>query len=564
MNKIKQLSILSFLIILIITGCKSKSKENMEQKLSDFIKKHDSLTVNLSKEANLAYWDAAITGKDEDYAKAEALMVKITGIYADSASFAVLKQIKESNEIKDESLKRQLTVLYNAYLSAQVDTSKLNAIIKLQTQIEKKFSNFRTEVKGKKLSDNDVEEILKTSANSNELKETWIAQKSIGSLVNEDIIKIVKMRNEIAKELGFENYHTMSLQLSEQDPNEIEKIFNELDSLTKDAFTVLKGEMDDVFAKKYKIAKSELMPWHHQNRFFQEAPKLYEVDLDKYYAKQNIEKLTGDYFKGIGMPIDDLLKNSNLYEQPGKNQHAFCTDIDNEGDVRVLCNIKPNQQWMGTMLHEYGHAVYDKFMDRSLAFCLREPSHTFTTEAIAMFFGRLSSNPEWLKAMVGISDEEKQKIAEDCFKTLRLEQLVFSRWAQVMYRFEKSMYANPDQDLNKLWWELVEKYQLMKKPTDRNAPDWATKIHIATFPCYYHNYLLGELLASQFGYYVTEKVLKQNDLKAQNFVANPEIGKYFIENVFKPGKKLYWNDMIEKATGEKLTAKYYAKQFIDK
>jgi peptidyl-dipeptidase A len=564
MNKFKQLSFLSIVILITIFGCKSKSKENMEQKLSDFIKKHDSLTVSLSKEANLAYWNAAITGKDEDYAKAEDLMVKMTGIYADSSSFAVLKQIKESNTIKDETLKRELTVLYNAYLSAQVDTSKLNAVIKLQTQIEKKFSNFRTEVKGKKLSDNNVEEILKTSSNSNELKETWLAQKSIGSLVNQDIIKIVKMRNEIAKELGFENYHTMSLQLSEQDPNEIEKIFNELDSLTKDAFAALKGEMDEVFAKKYKISKTELMPWHHQNRFFQEAPKLYEVDLDKYYAKQNIEKLTNDYFSGIGMPIEDLLKNSNLYEQPGKNQHAFCTDIDNEGDVRVLCNITQNQQWMGTMLHEYGHAVYDKFMDRSLPFCLREPSHTFTTEAIAMFFGRLSSNPEWLKAMVGISEEEKQKIAEDCFKTLRLEQLVFSRWAQVMYRFEKNMYANPDQDLNKLWWDLVEKYQLMKKPTDRNAPDWATKIHIATFPCYYHNYLLGELLASQLGYYVTEKVLKQTNLKAQNFVGNPEIGKYFIENVFKPGKKLYWNDMIENATREKLSAKYYAKQFIDK
>ncbi len=562
MNSLFKISIFSIIAIMAITACKNK-EVNMEQKLADFIKKHDSLTVALNKEANLAYWDASISGKDEDYAKAEELMVKLSAIYADSASFAVLKQIKNSDQIKDELMKRELTVLFNAYQSAQVDTAKLNAVIKLQTTIEKKFSNFRTEVKGKKLSDNDVENILKTSVNSDELKETWLAQKQIGSLVNEDIIKIVKMRNEIAKELGFDNYHSMSLQLSEQDPVEIEKVFDELDNLTRDAFAKLKGEMNTNFAKKYKISEEMLMPWHHQNRFFQEAPKMYAVDLDKYYAKQNIEKLTADYYQGIALPIDDMLKNSNLYELPGKNQHAYCTDIDNEGDVRVLCNIKPNQQWMGTMLHEFGHASYDKHIDRNLPFCLREPAHTFTTEAVAMFFGRLSSNPEWLKTMVGISDEEKQKIADDCFKTLRLEQLVFSRWAQVMYRFEKSMYANPDQDLNKLWWDLVEKYQLMKKPEGRNAPDWATKIHIATFPCYYHNYLLGELLASQFSYYLTENVLKQSDLRAQNFVGNPEIGKYFIENVFKPGKKMKWNDMIEKACGEKLTAKYYAKQFID-
>lgn len=563
----KTKSILFTILIITMTmaiGCKSSHKENMELKLIDFIKQHDSLTVKLSKEANLASWNAAISGKDEDYAKSEALSVKLTNVYANPASFATLKTIKESNQIKEKLLSRQLTVLYNAYLSAAVDTAKLNAVIKLQTNIEKKFSNFRTEIKGKKLSDNQIEEILKTSVNSNELKETWMTQKKIGDSVNKDIIKLVKMRNEIAKELGFDNYHTMSLQLSEQDPKEIESLFDELDSLTSDTFAELKNEMDDYFAKRYKISKTDLMPWHYQNRFFQEAPKLYAVDLDKYYAKTNLEKLTADYFNGIGLPVDDLLKNSDLYEKQGKNQHAFCTDIDNEGDVRVLCNIKSNQQWMGTMLHEYGHASFDKFIDRGLPYSLREPAHTFTTEAIAMFFGRLSSNPEWLKTMIGITDAEKIKIAEDCFKTLCLEQMVFSRWAQVVYRFEKAMYANPDQDLNKLWWDLVEKYQMLKKPTGRNAPDWATKIHIAIYPCYYHNYLLGELLASQFTYYVTEKVIKASDLKAQSFTANPEIGKYFTEKVFMPGKSLYWNDMIEQATGEKLTAKYYAKQFVTK
>ena len=87
-----------------------------------------------------------------------------------------------------------------------------------------------------------------------------------------------------------------------------------------------------------------------------------------------------------------------------------------------------------------------------------------------------------------------------------LQMLVFSRWAQVMYRFEKSMYENPDQDLNNLWWEMVEKYQLVKKPEGRNMPDWATKIHIALYPCYYHNYLLGEMLASQLYSYITTNI----------------------------------------------------------
>jgi peptidyl-dipeptidase A len=159
---------------------------------------------------------------------------------------------------------------------------------------------------------------------------------------------------------------------------------------------------------------------------------------------------------------------------------------------------------------------------------------------------------------MGIIDEkEMNRIADDSFRALRLQQLVFSRWAQVMYRFEKSMYENPDQDLNQLWWDIVEKYQMVKEPEGRDMPDWASKIHIALYPCYYHNYLLGELLASQFNNYITTNVVGGNteaDMKA--------MGEYFKTNVFMPGARYQWNEMIEKATGEKLTAKYYAMQFV--
>lgn len=213
------------------------------------------------------------------------------------------------------------------------------------------------------------------------------------------------------------------------------------------------------------------------------------------------------------------------------------------------------------MLHEFGHSLYEKFLNQALPWDLKQPAHIFTTEAIAMMFGRFASKPEWMMENIGISQEEAQKVSEAAASTLRLQQLVFSRWAQVMYRFEKAMYANPDQDLNKLWWDLVEKYQMIKRPAGRNNPDWATKIHIATSPCYYHNYLLGELLASQLYYTITEKVLKTGP-KGATYTNHPEVGKYLVDNVFSVGSKYSWNEMIEKATGEKLTPKYYARQFV--
>jgi len=561
MKTMKNLMLLA-LALMLISSCTSK-KQKMNDELKSFIKKHDSLYIPLYKEAALASWNAAISGKEEDYKKSEQVQLQMMKLVSDKEALAKLKEIKVSGLISDSLLARQLDVLYRTYIMAEADTAKLNAAVRMQTQIEMKYSNFRTELKGKKISDNDVEDILKNSKNTAEQKEAWMAQKKIGPVVAEDLKKLVKLRNEIAKDLGFKSYHSMSLTLSDEDPKEVKALFDELDSLTRASYAEVKGDVDNYLMKYYGMkSKDELMPWNYQNRFFQEAPKIYEVDLDKYYKDKNIENLATVYFAGIGLPIDEMVKKSDLYEKPGKNQHAFCSDMDKEGDVRVLCNIKPNSTWMGTVLHEYGHAVYDRYKDMSLPWDLRDPAHTFTTEAIAELFGRFASNPQWMKDNLGISEEEKARIADNAFKSLRLQMLVFSRWAQLMYNFEREMYGNPDQDLNKLWWDLAEKYQMIKRPEGRNEPDWATKIHIATYPCYYHNYLMGEILASQLYYYIVTNVIKSEDFKYQSFSNNKAVGEYLKAKIFMPANKYYWNEMIEKATGEKLTAKYYAKQFV--
>ncbi|HQP16512.1 MAG TPA: M2 family metallopeptidase [Bacteroidales bacterium] len=545
----------------LFTGCGNAEKKTTME-LQDFIKKLEAQYASLYKETALASWNAETTGNEEEYKKAADLEYKMSQIFANKNDFEKIKKIKESGHIKDELLVRQMNIIYNAFLGEQIDTNKTRAMIDKQSQISQIFNKFRPVVGTDTLTDNQIEATLRTSTDNKLLEESWNASKKSGAAVAEQVIELVKMRNEAAKELGFKNYHEMSLSLSEQDPEQIEKLFDELDSLTRDSFAQLKNEMDEYFAQRYKVKKEELMPWHYQNRFFQEAPKIYPVDLDVYYKDKDVVALTKTYFKGVGLDIDDMLAKSDMFERKGKNQHAFCTDIDREGDVRVLCNTQNNASWMNTLLHEFGHAVYSKYNDRALPYFLRDAAHTFTTEAIAMFFGRLASNPQWMVDNLGISKEEAAKIADDCYKTLRLEQLTFSRWAQVMYRFEKGMYEDPDRGLNKLWWDLVEKYQLLKRPEGRNQPDWASKIHIALYPCYYHNYLMGELLASQLSYYVAKNYYNTEDLNNVSFTNNPEVGKYMVEKVFKPGMKYEWNDMIEKATGEKLTAKYYAKQFV--
>lgn len=549
--------IFTLTISFLLSSCTSK-QEKMETRMRKFAADYETTIIPLYIQASLASWDANISGKDEDWARSEKASFELAKIYTDSASFSELKEIKESGMISDSLLSRQLELLYNSFLGGQVEPALLEEQIRMETEISKKYSNYRAIINGKELSDNQIEEILRNSIKSDELKDAWESHKMIGPVVADDIIKLVMHRNMIAQKIGFNNYHEMSLKLSGQDPAEVSAIFDELDNLTLETFSKLKAEIDSYFAKRYSIDNKDLKPWHYQNRYFQEAPEIYPVDFDKYYEVQDPVKLAAKFYDGIGLNVDSILAKSDLYEKPGKNQHAFSTDIDRSGDVRTLDNVKPDSYWMKTMLHELGHGVYSYYNDMNLPFTLRDAAHSFTTEAIANMFGRLATNPSWMKEMGIIDSTESSKITDISRKALRLQMLVFSRWAQVMYRFEESMYNNPLQDLNQLWWNLVEKYQLLKKPDGRNMPDWATKIHIALYPCYYHNYLLGELLASQWHAYILNNISKN-----ASFVGEKTVGDYLKEKVFRPGARYSWNDMIERSTGEKLTAKYYAEQFVN-
>ena len=79
----------------------------------------------------------------------------------------------------------------------------------------------------------------------------------------------------------------------------------------------------------------------------------------------------------------------------------------------------------------------------------------------------------WLSSVAGVSEEELSPDLEALAGRRRDDRLVFTRWALVMYRFEKELYEDPDrEDLNALWWDLVERIQLVQRPPGREGePD---------------------------------------------------------------------------------------------
>ena len=522
--------------------------------------------------SNRAWWDAMMTGEKESFKKKEDAQNQLDALQADKAQFAELKAIRDAGKIDDKVTKRAIDVLYLMLLEKQLDADLLKDMNKLGNEIELTFTNFRAKVPDEKggvkvLDDNKVREILKTSTLSERRQETWEAAKKLGAEVEPGLKKLVKLRNQAAVKLGFRNYHAMQLFLREQNGDDLIKLFDRLDELTREPFRKAKAEIDVELAKNCNVKVEDLMPWHYHDQFFQEVPAVFKADLDKIYKDQDLIALSRDFYRGIGLPIDLVIEKTGNDFKPrkGKNQHAFSTDITRDGkDVRVLANVVNNEQWMSTMLHEFGHSVYSSInIPEELPYVLRTESHILTTEGVAMMFEKMSKRRAWLEQM-GVKVEDPKAFDEAASKMLRYQLLIFSRWCQVMLRFEKGMYENPEQDLNKLWWDTVEKYQMIRRPAGRNAPDYGSKYHIVGAPVYYHNYMMGELFASQVHHTIARKVYKGADPSTVVYVGNKEVGAFMRRYVFEPGATMTWNELTRHATDADLSPEAFAKDFSGK
>jgi len=146
--------------IFLFTGCGNSNKnKDMKKEFDAFIKKYEDTIAKLDKEANLAYWNASISGKSEDFQKNADVENLRNKKLSNKDDFALLKKIKESNQITDSTQKRELDVMYNIYLEKQADEKKMESIVNLENEIEKKFNTFRTVIGKDTLTDNKIEEI---------------------------------------------------------------------------------------------------------------------------------------------------------------------------------------------------------------------------------------------------------------------------------------------------------------------------------------------------------------------------------------------------------------------
>src|SRR5688572_13285179 len=154
-----------------------------------FLQAQEAIIRPLDKAVGLAWWNANISGRDQDFKAKEEAQNKLDAALADRARFARLKEI-ESARPTDPLLARQIRLTYLAALEKQVDPELLKKMTAKANAIEQTFNEFRPQVGGKEMADSGVLKVLKESKDSAHRKEVWEASKVVGAKVEKDLREV--------------------------------------------------------------------------------------------------------------------------------------------------------------------------------------------------------------------------------------------------------------------------------------------------------------------------------------------------------------------------------------
>ncbi|MDW0109429.1 M3 family metallopeptidase [Sporosarcina aquimarina] len=521
----------------------------MNEKLSTFLAEQNQRFEAVYKPVVLQNWMAATTGEKQWEELHEKSLTAYHRNFSEKEDFAKVIQFRKETYLTRLE-QRQLDDLYSKMLPNQLDEKLVQETVALEKELSSKFNTFRPLLHGKKCTNNKILNILKKSEDSEVRKEAWLSSKQVGVEIEEKLLQLVHIRNENARALGYSDFYQMNLDVQDLKDADVFLIFERLKKVSDEPFRKVKKEIDNELAQKMNIDVKDLRPWHYADPFFQEAPAKQTIDIDKHFTGKNIEEVASATFEAVGLNIDDILKESDLYPRENKNPFGFCTNIDRQGDVRILVNIDESVFWTTALLHELGHASYFKNIDKGLPFLLRSHSHSITTEAIALFFGRMTKMSQWQSRFLGVEQKEQDTAMN---QLLQRQLLVFARWVITFATFERELYQNPNQDLNGLWWKLAEEIQFINPPERTDYPDWASKMHFSLAPVTYQDYLLGELVASQLHHHIVTTISSD--------IFTIKVGEYFKDHIFKDGASFQWNELIENATGTGLDPTHFVNQF---
>ncbi|HEY6226948.1 MAG TPA: M2 family metallopeptidase [Verrucomicrobiae bacterium] len=563
---------------LVFTTNAAEKTSDVEQRADRFLELVNASYQQLYRVLSEAQWLAATDvspahdAASETAGKASAAFNGNPAIIREAQ--ALLKEKKNLKEITWRELER---VLLNAAEGPMTNPDLVAARIEAETQQASTLNGFVFKLNGKPITVNEIDNLLSTNRNLAERKAVWEASKESGVALKPGLMKLQKLRNGVAKELGYHDYFALQVAGYGMTTEEMvalqDNFMREMRSLYLQLHTWVKYEL----AKKYNQPVPKRIPAHWlNNRWSQEWPGIVEAaDLDPYFKDKSAEwvvKSAEQFYTGLGFAKlpKTFWERSDLYpvkagDPRKKNTHASCWHVDLNTDIRSLMSVEPNDWWFHTAHHELGHGYYFMSYTRpEVPPLLRIGANPAFHEGMGELISLAAGQVPYLQSL-GVLPADF-KVDENAFllNDALGNSVPFIYWASgTMTHWEADVYAHnlsPDQ-WNARWWKYVRDFQGVEPPTERGEEfcDAATKTHINDTPAYYYSYAIATVLKFQWHDYIARKILHQPPQRC-NYANNKAVGD-FLRDIMKKGGTEDWRKVLRDATGEDLSTRAMVEYF---
>src|SRR5919206_2679727 len=215
---------------------------NPSAQAEHFLAREEAWARRALRRASLAWWTASLSGRSRDYQRMEAAERAINRHYARTAPFERVGRLSRSRNL-DALTRRRVERMRLAYQAKQAPLDLLDRVTTAEAAIQETYSTFRGEYDGRRVSDNELEDVLRTTTDAQQAKAAWEARKQIGGVVADDLRALAHMRNAAARAIGFETFWHQQLVLDELEPDDLLRTLDEVAKATEAPFKAMKTDL---------------------------------------------------------------------------------------------------------------------------------------------------------------------------------------------------------------------------------------------------------------------------------------------------------------------------------
>lgn len=536
-----------------------------------FINDAEAKMAELSIESNRAEWIYSNFITDDTAALSAAVGEKVS---AASVKFAT-EAAKYANVQLDSINARKLNILRSALvLPAPLDPAKNTELAQISSELNGLYGKGKyCFADGKCMTQPELSSLMAESRDPVKLLEAWKGWREIAKPMRPLFQREVELANEGAKDLGYANLSELWRSQYDMKPDdfsqELDRLWGQVKPLYESLHCYVRGELNKEYGDTVAPTTGPIPAHLLGNMWAQQWGNVYDLvapnnadpgyDVTELLAKKGYDehkmvKQAEGFFTSLGFaPLPESFWARSLFVQPKDRDvvcHASAWDLDNLDDIRIKMCIQKTAEDFSVIHHELGHNFYQRAYKQQ-PFLFKNSANDGFHEAIGDTIA-LSITPSYLK-QIGLL-EEVPDTSKDIGLLLKqaLDKIAFLPFGLMIDQWRWKVFSGeitPAQ-YNQAWWDLREKYQGVKAPTERSEADFdpGAKYHVpGNVP--YTRYFLAHILQFQFHQALCETAGDKGPVHRCSIYGNQAAGEK-LNKMLELGLSKPWPEALKEVTGK--------------